>query len=109
MRIFPVIRKSIAFTLIPPLFINCVVAIGIRLTSAAPPGVKVETWNASGFLYGEKVQDGYAVFLVTNEHVVKGLKKVLASPSDIQIAPGLPAQTAEAIIRFNPPTGGKRS
>lgn len=66
--------------LIPPFFLNCVVAIGRR-------GPDKPEWNASGFLYGEFVaEDGdqkrYAIYLVTNRHVFDG--------------------TNEAILRFNP-------
>jgi hypothetical protein len=55
--------------LIPPVFIDCVVAIG----SEAEPGKR--HWAASGFLYGRKVGTQHHVFVVTNRHVVEGLDR----------------------------------
>lgn len=62
--------------LIPPFFLDCVVAIGV-------PGDKEETrWLASGFLLGkfvEKIdedQSNYRVYLVTNRHVFEGVNIV---------------------------------
>jgi S1-C subfamily serine protease len=71
--------------LIPPSFLDCVVAIGF-------PNQQGVRYAATGFLYGrfeepsEEGADGtYRVFLVTNRHVLQG-------------------QTA-AILRFNPGPG----
>jgi hypothetical protein len=61
---------------IPPLFINSVVAIGHNEQTPGGPA----TWvtEASGFLYGYLVQDdpdplkrGYDVYLITNRHVIQ--------------------------------------
>jgi hypothetical protein len=74
--------------LIPPFFLDCVVAIGVVVsttvvteTKTAP---KVETrWTASGFLYcdfveniDEKKTSWYRVYLVTNRHVLENKKLV---------------------------------
>jgi S1-C subfamily serine protease len=63
--------------LIPKFSLDCVVAIGISSRN------KKIRWIASGFLYGdffkkgEKEQNLYHVYLITNRHVFKGLKRVL--------------------------------
>ncbi|MHA3788306.1 S1 family peptidase [Flavobacterium hauense] len=59
---------------IPQLYMNTVVAIG----SATAQGMH---WIGTGFLYGDAIPqaDGstnYKIFLVTNKHVVEGLKTV---------------------------------
>src|SRR3972149_418107 len=60
--------------LIPTFFPDCVVAIGTYDKEDEPK------WIASGFLYGYRVDtndDGqglYKVFLVTNRHVLDGLR-----------------------------------
>lgn len=61
--------------LIPPFFLNCVVAIGID----NPQGKR--QWIASGFLYahylrGEGEDKTYRTYLVTNRHVVEGKEKI---------------------------------
>lgn len=62
--------------LIPPFFMDCVVAIG------ADDNKGKRKWIASGFLYGtyaaknENNQKSYWVYLVTNRHVFEGLSKV---------------------------------
>lgn len=63
--------------LIPPVFLDCVVAIGIDV------GEENRRWVASGFLYGnflskvdEKNNQLYDVYLVTNRHVLEGQKVV---------------------------------
>jgi len=68
--------------LIPPFFLDCVVAIGIL---AADPKAQDKAWVASGFLYGvptdESVPEAerqYAIFLVTNRHVFEGRDSVVA-------------------------------
>lgn len=61
--------------LIPPFFLDCVVAIGLL----ASDGTK--RWVASGFLYGDLIEPvtgtekHYRVSLVTNRHVFEGLEK----------------------------------
>ncbi len=68
--------------LIPPFFIDCVVAIGTKDEEGK------YRWVASGFLYGhrlyanENTQRSYQVYLVTNRHVLAGLR--------------------QAFLRFNP-------
>ena len=79
-----------AFALIPPSYLDCVVAIGrdVPVTVNGIPvlengAVKMQ-WEpiASGFLYGaatgEKNEKGnlYRIFLVTNRHVVQGLPEL---------------------------------
>jgi S1-C subfamily serine protease len=67
------------FALIPPFYLDCVVAIGQR-TQVLENGVVVQKWvpMASGFLYGDfagKDDRGasfYRTFLVTNRHVFTG-------------------------------------
>jgi hypothetical protein len=60
--------------LIPPFFLDCVVAIGVLVTGAQ--GVPKTKWTASGFLYGDFVKkvdeksSEYGVYLVTNRHVL---------------------------------------
>lgn len=60
--------------LLPPFFLDCVVAIGIDAADGS------KQWVASGFLYGtfQRVltpeQNDYRVFLATNRHVLKGLE-----------------------------------
>ena len=61
--------------LIPPFFLDCVVAIGREKDNGD------RQWYASGFLYShsfepEKGQKFYPVFLVTNRHVLEGLNRV---------------------------------
>jgi S1-C subfamily serine protease len=60
--------------LIPPFFVDCVVAIGIGDAEGK------RTWVASGFLYGYLIggadKKGYRVYLVTNRHVFEKLSKV---------------------------------
>ncbi len=62
--------------LIPPFFIDCVVAIGV-LRDTLP------RWIGTGFLFGymvEKTADNtnnYRVYLVTNKHVLNGQESIL--------------------------------
>jgi S1-C subfamily serine protease len=81
-------REAGKMALLPPFFLDCVVAIG----SADEQGKK--QWVASGFLYGEfveKVSDTekrYRVYLVTNRHVVADLNTIYIrfNPEDAQPA-----------------------
>lgn len=64
--------------LIPPFFLDCVVAIGLIASDG-----NSKQWTASGFLYGEMVNETskpetheYRVFLVTNRHVFLDHKAV---------------------------------
>ena len=89
---------GLALALVPPWFLDCVVAIG-RPVIQVQAGVPNRVWIpvASGFLYGEfqeKLPDGqksYKVYIVTNRHVVDGLEAEGAS---------------EISIRFNRKEGG---
>ena len=60
--------------LIPPFFLDCVVAIGLLASNGT------KEWVASGFLFGEFVERKspteatYRVYLVTNRHVFEGLQ-----------------------------------
>ena len=62
--------------LIPPFFLDCVVAIGIDDNEGK------RQWVASGFLYGhflfkvDEENNRYRVYLVTNRHVLEGQKVV---------------------------------
>jgi len=62
--------------LIPPFFLDCVVAIGVENSN------KSMTWIGTGFLVGrffkknENDQNEYHVFLVTNKHVLDGVDSV---------------------------------
>lgn len=66
--------------LIPPFFLDCVVAIGV-LTMGAN-GVPETQWTGSGFLYGDFVREHepslkeFRVYLVTNRHVLENQKQV---------------------------------
>lgn len=63
--------------LVPPHYLNCVVAIGLPMEEEEP------RWTASGFLYGDFVralegdQKEYHVFLVSNRHVFEEKREVL--------------------------------
>jgi hypothetical protein len=75
--------------LIPPFFIDCVVAIGRE----NPKTGKIR-WTASGFFYGrfvEKVgEEGkkYLTYLITNKHVLEGTDRVFIrlNPQDLNQA-----------------------
>jgi S1-C subfamily serine protease len=65
-------------SLIPPGFLNCVVAIGTKDSSDEM------IWIGTGFLYGKYFQridideenNQYHIFLITNKHVLTGLDKI---------------------------------
>lgn len=63
--------------LIPPFFINCVVAIGAMNNETDPIN-----WIGTGFLFGylieetEDKKNKYSVYLVTNKHVINNLDLV---------------------------------
>lgn len=62
-----------AMALIPPQFIDAVVAIGFNVD-----GEKEPKWAATGFLYGKRASEDepiYTVALVTNRHVFHGEKR----------------------------------
>lgn len=70
--------------LIPPFFMDSVVAIGIKDDAGK------SSWVATGFLYGFKTpfegEEVYHVYLVTNHHVIANIKKL--------------------VVRFNPQAEG---
>lgn len=91
-----VLRKSACRALLPPIFLNCVVALGVADRSGN------EKWVASGFLYGERLNrdaNQYAVFLVTARHVLDDLKSATAAG----VMLGQPATSV--VMRFNPEPG----
>jgi len=81
--------------LIPPSFLDTVVAIGVG--SAAD-----RRWIGTGFLYGDLVpgaadpdQRRYQLWLITNKHVLQGLKTVSIR---FNAAPGAPAKDYEVTL-----------
>lgn len=82
----------ICLGLLPPFFLDCVVALGV----ATPVGTV--KWVASGFLLGESAEDPsqYQVFLVTNQHVIAGIRDEIVKSTDTKL-----------VVRFNPAPGGK--
>ncbi len=69
--------------LIPPFFMDCVVAIGIdkEKNDNKVDDTNHKQWIATGFLYGHYIGDydnqpRYRVFLVTNRHVFKNLSRI---------------------------------
>ena len=95
-KLLLILRKSICIALLPPFFLDCVVALGVADNRGNAQ------WVASGFLYGEKVDpavDRYTVFLVTARHVMTDLKQAMKSGYMM----GHPATTV--VMRFNPEPG----
>jgi len=84
--------------LIPPFFIDCVVAIGIQTNNN---GSIQKKWIGTGFLYakfmavveGNPNESNYNVFLVTNKHVLKNQKDIILrfNPQGGQAATDFPA------------------
>lgn len=86
--------------LIPPFFIDCVVAIGVENESN---GEYIKSWIGTGFLFGmlsvkrenedEQVERKYHVFLVTNKHVLNNQKNIFLrfNPQSGQSATDFPA------------------
>jgi len=91
----------VLFALIPPYYLDCVVAIGRRVPveengrPVIENGRTKQTWEpiASGFLFGELHGEApdkrkqYRVYLVSNRHVFKGQQQL--------------------VLRFNPQIGGR--
>jgi hypothetical protein len=108
--------------LIPPFFLDCVVALGYRQLTVienpdgsrrAVPGPFVPM--ASGFLYGhflkkvDAANSNYRIYLVTNEHVLEAIEN--AEKSQIDMLSKLPkmapvTEPLHVFIRFNPKTAG---
>jgi len=86
--------------LIPPFFIDCVVAIGIDTED------NKKTWIATGFLYGHssiKDKDGkqlYNVYLVTNRHVFENLSSIY-----LRFNPQTDEQAKDYKVLLNDTTG----
>lgn len=62
--------------LIPPFFLNCVVAIGVINSK------NEKTWIGTGFLVGRyyktiETEKKYHIFLVTNKHILNGNKSII--------------------------------
>jgi len=62
--------------LIPPFFLNCVVAIGVMSDNQSM------SWIGTGFLYGRFLEinnegiNNYNVFLISNKHVLEAQKRI---------------------------------
>jgi len=76
-------------SLVPPSFLDCVVAIGRKENS---PGPLQGQWvaEASGFLYGEFIakvdekQNSYQLFLVTSRHVIEDHAAITGGPLSVK-------------------------
>jgi S1-C subfamily serine protease len=111
--------------LIPPFFLDCVVAIGYRpLAAVRRPDGKFEVQRgtfvpvASGFLYGYFVnkvnenKNNYLLYLVTNQHVLEDMERLekqqieeISKTADL--AREAPFQNLAGIfLRFNPKAVG---
>ena len=99
---------SATAALVPPFFLDCVVAIGrydVQFDSGARPAPKWVT-EASGFFYGEFVNkvdektSNYHVFLVTNGHVIQNHQEII-----IRVNPRAAGRAKEYPIPLNDPQG----
>jgi hypothetical protein len=69
-------KGFVCLALIPPFFLDCVVAIGVLVPTT---GVN---WIASGFLYGHLAErhpekgNRYSIYLVTSRHVTEGKETI---------------------------------
>lgn len=89
--------------LIPPFFIDCVVAIGIQRNIN---GKATKSWIGTGFLYGKfesanpdnPEEKNYKAFLVTNKHVIQNQGSVILrfNPQNGQAATDFPASLIDA-------------
>ena len=89
--------------LIPPFFMDCVVALG---QDAIVNGVKKKHWIGTGFLYGDFVEANHAnpkekkykIFLVTNKHVIQSHTAVFLrfNPQNGQSATDFKANLVDA-------------
>ncbi|HOY04680.1 MAG TPA: serine protease [Saprospiraceae bacterium] len=88
--------------LIPPFFIDCVVAIGLQTTQNGNP---TKSWIGTGFLFGNFISSdpnkpdtrNYQVYLVTNKHVLHNQKNIILrfNPQNGQPATDFPAALEE--------------
>jgi hypothetical protein len=95
-RIVRALGTSLCLALIPPIYLDCVVALGV-----ADNNGKAQ-WVASGFLYGERLNassDRYTVFLVTARHVVTDLQNAMANGFIMG------HRANSVVMRFNPDPG----
>lgn len=84
--------------LIPPFFIDCVVAIGIHIDNN---GTIQKKWIGTGFLYAKFIsvseenpeESNYNVYLITNKHVLQNQKNIILrfNPQNGQEATDFPA------------------
>lgn len=89
--------------LIPPFFIDCVVAIGVENKQN---GKIKKSWIGTGFIFGkyksanpDKPQEKtYVTYLVTNKHVIQSQKKVILrfNPQNGQAATDFPTALEDA-------------
>ena len=69
------LRGSVLSAMIPPFFLDCVIAIGLSISQQGAP-TRVQ-WQASGFLVGQAVEEQkgqYRIFAVTCAHVINNLR-----------------------------------
>jgi hypothetical protein len=87
-------------SLIPPTFLDCVVALGRKVMNPATHQVQW-TPEASGFLYGEFVSkvdethSTYQVFLVTNRHVIEDHAAATSDPLSVRFNLNSPGSARE--------------
>ena len=97
-----------AAALVPPFFLDCVVAIGHDEIQVDTGGRPAPTWvtEASGFFYGEfasKVDDklnNYRIFLVTNRHVIQNHNEIV-----VRVNPKAAGRAKEYHLPLNDPQG----
>jgi S1-C subfamily serine protease len=95
--------------LVPPFFVDSVVAIGhMEATPGPNPGLTQVRWvpDASGFLYGDLIskqgdQGLYEVYLVTNKHVVLDHIAAAAGPLSVRFNSQSPGSAREYDIPLN--------
>jgi len=99
---------SATAALVPPFFLDCVVAIGHDEPQIDGTGRPVVKWvtEASGFFYGDfasKVDDktnNYRIFLVTNKHVIQNHSQIT-----IRVNPKAAGRAKEYPLALNDPKG----
>ncbi|MGA2607148.1 MAG: serine protease [Terriglobia bacterium] len=92
-------------TLVPPMYMDCVVAIGHKETT---PGQNQGKWlaEASGFLYGDFIskqgdQSQYTVYLVTNRHVILDHIAAATGPLSVRFNLQSPGSAREYDVLLN--------
>ncbi len=107
--LFLCVCLSYQATLVPPFFIDSVVAIGHKETIPGPnPGPPQVKWvpEASGFLYGDFIskqgdQSLYTIYLVTNRHVILDHIAAAAGPLSIRFNLQSPGSAREYDVPLN--------